>query len=671
MSFILKEFIKGIVLRGESSDITDNIEGSIFHNSNTKKLKTYIDSSVREIITSSQAQTLTNKTIDYNLNTILNLPGGGGGGSTEEAVNLDLSNIVTTAIPVGVDLVSLNTSVGSDSFYVRTSRSSSGGTGRINLASGQIDAGTGNSGGVSIFSGYNQVVGGSGFTGAIDIGSGNAIGSGFTGETLIYTGKSGTNLSGVITLTTGPIDTSQFNLNNSSNPNRTGGVSIFSGRIRNLTSANRTGDIFVGTGSSDTTAGSGSVTVTSGALAGGSGGNSGQTVLSTGSATAASNASSGNLFSVSGDAAGNGNSGASIHRSGNVVDGTSGQADLHSGPATGTGSTGQVRVFSGNASSSGNTGNTLISSGSSSSGNTGNVTIQTGTTSGTRGTVAITGREVYVTASGMSQAAIIANQFGLDLRKNVKIRPDAPYTNEQNFIFLNIENPQYPEIVIGVNNLSEYYARCGQGNLLNSSGGGMSFSGSRLIGTADGTYTTGQVYVESNTADVGLSTASNLQVNTGNLYIKSANAYIKGTGSAANSGDIVIQTGSAAGTGTRGSIYLDGKIIYAHGGAAILNSTLNSIIGIGDIDLLNSSGTVYHKNISSDTNFQFLNGIPGKRFTVVIKNATASSWQANFPTVKQKAGTIINTVAANTSSIFEFVNSSNEYYCISCINNIV
>lgn len=63
MSTILKRFVKGIVLRGESSDVSENAEGSLFQNSTELRLKTYIQGAVRQIVTNSQEQTLTNKTL--------------------------------------------------------------------------------------------------------------------------------------------------------------------------------------------------------------------------------------------------------------------------------------------------------------------------------------------------------------------------------------------------------------------------------------------------------------------------------------------------------------------------------------------------------------------------------------------------------------------------------
>ena len=69
MANIPNRFTKGIILRGESSD-SENEEGSLFLNSSSARIKTYVEGAVREVITSSQGQYLTNKTISTAENTI-------------------------------------------------------------------------------------------------------------------------------------------------------------------------------------------------------------------------------------------------------------------------------------------------------------------------------------------------------------------------------------------------------------------------------------------------------------------------------------------------------------------------------------------------------------------------------------------------------------------------
>jgi len=87
MSNVFKKFFKGILLVGESTNPSDNKEGSIFHikqntdpgspsPDNGPRLKTYIESAVREIVTNSQTQVLTNKTIQVSNNTVITAASG-------------------------------------------------------------------------------------------------------------------------------------------------------------------------------------------------------------------------------------------------------------------------------------------------------------------------------------------------------------------------------------------------------------------------------------------------------------------------------------------------------------------------------------------------------------------------------------------------------------------
>jgi len=64
MAFNFRKFKKGIQLRGETSDPSDNQEGSVWYNSTVSKLKAYINSAIRVFVTEDETQTLENKTID-------------------------------------------------------------------------------------------------------------------------------------------------------------------------------------------------------------------------------------------------------------------------------------------------------------------------------------------------------------------------------------------------------------------------------------------------------------------------------------------------------------------------------------------------------------------------------------------------------------------------------
>ena len=53
------------------------------------------------------------------------------------------------------------------------------------------------------------------------------------------------------------------------------------------------------------------------------------------------------------------------------------------------------------------------------------------------------------------------------------------------------------------------------------------------------------------------------EISSGNVNIETANAYISGSGANANTGNINLTTGNAQGTGTRGSVLLDGRVVSA------------------------------------------------------------------------------------------------------------
>ena len=78
MAYVMKRFKKGVVLEGitDESDIaTKDGEGALFQNTSDLRIKVYIEGAVRQIVTNSQSQVLTNKTIDYNQNNLINIPG--------------------------------------------------------------------------------------------------------------------------------------------------------------------------------------------------------------------------------------------------------------------------------------------------------------------------------------------------------------------------------------------------------------------------------------------------------------------------------------------------------------------------------------------------------------------------------------------------------------------
>jgi len=64
---VFRRFIKGILLKGETSDPSENLEGSIWHNSTSSRIKSYVEAAVRTLVSEDQTQTITNKTVGDDL----------------------------------------------------------------------------------------------------------------------------------------------------------------------------------------------------------------------------------------------------------------------------------------------------------------------------------------------------------------------------------------------------------------------------------------------------------------------------------------------------------------------------------------------------------------------------------------------------------------------------
>lgn len=378
-----------------------------------------------------------------------------------------------------------------------------------------------------------------------------------------------------------------------------------------------------------------------------------------------SNSGSGVVFDVKTANSSTGNTGIASFGSGSSTAGSSAYAELITG--TGTASTGSVYLETGK-SSTGVSGAAIVTTGAISSGgllnnssntsSTGAVFISSGISTNMSSTVPtglvqiLSGTSSSSGGSGAATLASGASSATAGTTGNVTVR-----SGDSVQINANVTTGQM-------------LVRSGDvrgSNATGVSGPTLVRSGETINGNS------GQVELTSGIVS-GIGASGIVIVRSGgtNSGTSGAVEFSSGSSITGNSGNTIISTGTAG--GTRGNIYLLSPVIFTNNTSTeTVVTTKNGIVAANTIDLLNMTGSVYHKNLTTEnTEFTFL--VPadsGKKFTIVTKNATGSSYTVNFPTVKQKAGTINNTVAANTTSIFEFLLSNNEIYCISCVDNIV
>jgi hypothetical protein len=90
--FNIKKFRFGFgILPKQTTEIDSKGELEVLDSDS--KLRYHNGTSASPVVTESHSATLTNKTIDFNSNTILNLPSGGGGGASYSDVTIPALNI--------------------------------------------------------------------------------------------------------------------------------------------------------------------------------------------------------------------------------------------------------------------------------------------------------------------------------------------------------------------------------------------------------------------------------------------------------------------------------------------------------------------------------------------------------------------------------------------------
>jgi hypothetical protein len=183
----------------------------------------------------------------------------------DNKANKDLSNLVTTSIPAGVNLESV-----SSAFTVKTKNQTSAGSGEMLLRSGDVTT-TYPSGGVYIASGSNPsanaATSSTTSTGGLYLYTGDLLGTqGSSGHIEMLTGYV---LSNNFTGNTGSINVGSGWIQGSNCTGNTGATLVWSGTILNSTSVGDTGVVSVYSGNNAGTGNSGNVSVYTGTVASG------------------------------------------------------------------------------------------------------------------------------------------------------------------------------------------------------------------------------------------------------------------------------------------------------------------------------------------------------------------------------------------------------------------
>lgn len=96
-----RRFVYGVCLEGDAADPSDTVEGFIFNSTTDHVLKAYINGALRKLITDTETQTLTNKTVDASSNTLSNITNT----SIAALAAIAYSKLNLTGSVVGADLV--------------------------------------------------------------------------------------------------------------------------------------------------------------------------------------------------------------------------------------------------------------------------------------------------------------------------------------------------------------------------------------------------------------------------------------------------------------------------------------------------------------------------------------------------------------------------------------
>lgn len=488
----------------------------------------------------------------------------------------DLSNLLPTAIPAGVNLESLLQGWGVEvppvsdplfAFRIKTKDQTSVSSGRIEVRSGSV-SGNFISGSAVLISGDNTNTSGTGTkTGSAQVLSGTITGgtAGSTGSVAAISGSLffsaltnyGFGSTGFVTLASGAITFQQGGtLTNGS----TGTINIRSGDINDTLG---TGNLTANTGFIDIKSGENSAKGISGNIRIRSGSNknpnsttfdgvSGYLIANTGKSL---NGQSGSLHLYTGSVSANKmqipiwgtyNEEPAFDNSAGLK-GT-GHISISTGyieNAANSIQTGRMVLKTGYTLGTGNSGNFDIETGDVASGTSGSINIKTGTSLVGRGDVKVSARYLELNDS----TRIVLNSSSGD---NVLARLQiSDAVGQYGHLFFNRFLPS-SEIYIGA-----------MESAINYNGAPVRFSGAWSMSNVSGVYKGSDVYLQTRSY-ANVLNASDVSLNSGDIFIQTQNAYVQGSYTNANSGNINLSTGTSQGTGTRGFISLDGDYISAN-----------------------------------------------------------------------------------------------------------
>jgi hypothetical protein len=376
------------------------------------------------------------------------------------------------------------------------------------------------------------------------------------------------------------------------------------------------------------TAATGSASLVSGSITGGTQGSTGSVAVQSGTVPAGIAGSSGSVQVVSGNNSGTGNTGVLALQTGAVVSGATGNTGsvlVNSGQNSGTGSSGNISMSTGTS--------TTAASGTISTGTGKSVNAASGAMSFTTGAINSTGTNNALTGTATGNITINSGDIGTGASTSTAVTGNLNLRSG-NTIGLGVSGNV--NINSGASTNTSSTANTGTLNMNSGAHSGLGASGNLNIGTgntsnASNTASSGQIFIVSGS---GAGTGA-----TGDANLKSGNR--TGTGSGASgialvaSGDIT----NAAATGASGFAQI------SSGNQAGLGASGNSNLGTGSIT--NVSSAAQTGNVSIFTGQTSGTGNSGN---VNISTGTVTTGVRGIVNINAQAITVNNSKIENLAT---------------------